>query len=342
MNSNCTACGECGKAVQTEIADAFNYNLGKVKAAYLPSDYAYPQRYVIDASIVGTADGEAAKAHFGRKLGITWNGADDITLVTELSEWLQQNQIDMTLWFRGLAPLVVTTGGKRPDDRFTEAGASASYLEERGVPAAAIVQVGDQILLARNAAWKGRRFALITGFMEAGESLEGAARRELREETGLTLEKATLQELGRAKRVEIGKDHIRRGDVFQVVLSQRLRRAFAASPLSLYRTMIVIRMVEERLAAEGLVVPEPVVPLAAYVPAARTGSLVFTAGQLPFIEGALPATGKVGAEVSPDQAYEAARLTALGMLTSLKHELGDLDRITHRLSPSPLIALITI
>jgi uncharacterized SAM-binding protein YcdF (DUF218 family) len=46
------------------------------------------------------------------------------------------------LWQRGLAPLVVTTGGKRPDDRFTEAGASASYLEERGVPAAAIVQVG--------------------------------------------------------------------------------------------------------------------------------------------------------------------------------------------------------
>ncbi|MFZ9628897.1 MAG: YdcF family protein [Ilumatobacteraceae bacterium] len=46
------------------------------------------------------------------------------------------------LWARGLAPVVVTTGGKRPDDRFTEAAASAAYLEDRGVPAAAIVQVG--------------------------------------------------------------------------------------------------------------------------------------------------------------------------------------------------------
>ncbi len=46
------------------------------------------------------------------------------------------------LWERGLAPLVVTTGGKRPGDRFTEAQASARYLEERGVPADAIVQVG--------------------------------------------------------------------------------------------------------------------------------------------------------------------------------------------------------
>ncbi|MDP2835095.1 MAG: FAD-dependent oxidoreductase [Pseudomonadota bacterium] len=62
VNSNCTACGECGKAVQTEIADEFNYNLGKIKAAYLPSSMAYPQRYVIDPSIIGTPDAERAKA----------------------------------------------------------------------------------------------------------------------------------------------------------------------------------------------------------------------------------------------------------------------------------------
>ena len=62
VNSNCTACGECGKAVQTEIADEFNYNLGKIKAAYLPSNMAYPQRYVIDPSIIGTPDAERAKA----------------------------------------------------------------------------------------------------------------------------------------------------------------------------------------------------------------------------------------------------------------------------------------
>ncbi len=62
VNSNCTACGECGKAVESEIADEFNYNLGKIKAAYLPSSMAYPQRYVIDPSIIGTPDAERAKA----------------------------------------------------------------------------------------------------------------------------------------------------------------------------------------------------------------------------------------------------------------------------------------
>ncbi|MBI4998290.1 MAG: CoB--CoM heterodisulfide reductase iron-sulfur subunit A family protein [Rhodocyclales bacterium] len=62
VNENCTACGECGKAVKAEVADAFNYGLGKVKAAYLPHLMAYPQRYVIDPSIVATADGEAAKS----------------------------------------------------------------------------------------------------------------------------------------------------------------------------------------------------------------------------------------------------------------------------------------
>lgn len=62
VNENCTACGECGNAVSTEIADVFNYNLGKVKAAYLPHKMAFPQRYVIDQSIIGTAEADAAKA----------------------------------------------------------------------------------------------------------------------------------------------------------------------------------------------------------------------------------------------------------------------------------------
>ena len=65
VNENCTACGDCGKAVTSEVADAFNYGNGKtgarVKAAYLPHVMAYPQRYVIDPSIVTTAEGEAAK-----------------------------------------------------------------------------------------------------------------------------------------------------------------------------------------------------------------------------------------------------------------------------------------
>lgn len=62
VNENCTACGECGKAVSAEIDDAFNYNLGKIKAAYLPSSMAYPQRYVIDGAIIGTPDADKAKA----------------------------------------------------------------------------------------------------------------------------------------------------------------------------------------------------------------------------------------------------------------------------------------
>ncbi len=62
VNENCTACGDCGKAVTAEVADAFNYGLGKVKAAYLPHAMAYPQRFVIDAAIVGKPDGDAAKA----------------------------------------------------------------------------------------------------------------------------------------------------------------------------------------------------------------------------------------------------------------------------------------
>ena len=62
VNENCTTCGACAKAVASEVPNAFDYNLGKTKAAYLPFVMAYPQRYVIDPSIVGTAEGEAAKA----------------------------------------------------------------------------------------------------------------------------------------------------------------------------------------------------------------------------------------------------------------------------------------
>ena len=61
VNDKCTACGDCANAVETEIDDPFNYNLSKVKAAYLPHNMAYPQQYVLDPSIVGTAEGEKAK-----------------------------------------------------------------------------------------------------------------------------------------------------------------------------------------------------------------------------------------------------------------------------------------
>ena len=62
VNEKCTACGDCSKAVSAEIPNPYNYGLDKMKAAYLPHGMAYPQRYVLDPSIVGTPDGEAAKA----------------------------------------------------------------------------------------------------------------------------------------------------------------------------------------------------------------------------------------------------------------------------------------
>ncbi len=62
VNEHCTACGDCAKAVTAEIPDSHNYGLRRVKAAYLPHPMAYPQRYVLDPSLIGTPDAERAKA----------------------------------------------------------------------------------------------------------------------------------------------------------------------------------------------------------------------------------------------------------------------------------------
>ncbi len=77
-----------------------------------------------------------------------------------------------------------------------------------------------------------------------------------------------------------------------------------------------------RLAELGLELPEVVVPLAAYVPAVRTGNLVYTAGQLPMTAGKLPVTGKVGAEVSAEQAKGLARQCALNALAAVHSVVG--------------------
>jgi quinone-modifying oxidoreductase subunit QmoA len=61
VNENCTACGECGNAVEAEFDDEFNYGLGKRKGAYLPNKMAFPQRYVLDGRIIGTDDATKAK-----------------------------------------------------------------------------------------------------------------------------------------------------------------------------------------------------------------------------------------------------------------------------------------
>ena len=83
----------------------------------------------------------------------------------------------------------------------------------------------------------------------------------------------------------------------------------------------------ERLAELGLELPPVVPPVASYVPAVRSGDLVFTSGQLPSVEGRLTATGKVGAEVSPDTAAECARLAALNALAAVAAEVGGLEGV---------------
>jgi enamine deaminase RidA (YjgF/YER057c/UK114 family) len=85
---------------------------------------------------------------------------------------------------------------------------------------------------------------------------------------------------------------------------------------------------EDRLAELGLGLPPVAVPVAAYVPAVRTGSYVFTSGQLPLRDGTLMRTGKVGAEVDPDEAYECARQCALNALAAVRSQVGDLSAIT--------------
>ncbi|MCZ4499935.1 MAG: RidA family protein [Marmoricola sp.] len=85
---------------------------------------------------------------------------------------------------------------------------------------------------------------------------------------------------------------------------------------------------EERLAALGLSVPAVAKPVAAYIPAVRTGDLVFTSGQLPMREGQLMATGKVGGEITLDEAVACAQQCALNALAAISAELGSLGAVT--------------
>ncbi len=84
---------------------------------------------------------------------------------------------------------------------------------------------------------------------------------------------------------------------------------------------------EENLAELGLMVPPVAAPVAAYVPAVRSGDQVFTSGQLPMREGEPMFTGKVGAEVTAEEAAQCAQQCALNALAAVKAELGDLSAI---------------
>lgn len=85
--------------------------------------------------------------------------------------------------------------------------------------------------------------------------------------------------------------------------------------------------VEARLKEMGVKLPPAATPVANYVPAVRTGNLVFLSGHGPFNEEGTLITGKVGSELTTEQGYEAARRVAIGLLGSLKAEIGDLEKV---------------
>lgn len=86
--------------------------------------------------------------------------------------------------------------------------------------------------------------------------------------------------------------------------------------------------IADRLAELGIALPAVAKPVAAYVPAVISGNLVYTSGQLPMVAGELSTTGKVGAEVSPEDAKVLARTCVLNGLAAADAEIGSLDRIT--------------
>jgi enamine deaminase RidA (YjgF/YER057c/UK114 family) len=99
--------------------------------------------------------------------------------------------------------------------------------------------------------------------------------------------------------------------------------------------------IDARLAELGIDLPSVVPPVAAYVPAIVSGSLVFTAGQLPMVSGALPATGKVGdghGLIPASDARDYARICALNGLAAIKSVIGSLDRITQIVKVTGFVA----
>jgi len=86
-------------------------------------------------------------------------------------------------------------------------------------------------------------------------------------------------------------------------------------------------MVEEKIKELGFTLPETPKPLAAYIPAIRTGDYVYTSGQVPFADGELMYSGKIGFDLTIEEGQKAAELCALNGLSSIKSEIGDLNKI---------------
>ena len=84
---------------------------------------------------------------------------------------------------------------------------------------------------------------------------------------------------------------------------------------------------EQRLQKLGIELPPAAPAVGDYAPTAIAGSLLMTSGQLPWIAGDLKFKGKIGAELTPEQGYQAFRLSALNAIAQIKAALGSLDRV---------------
>ncbi len=96
--------------------------------------------------------------------------------------------------------------------------------------------------------------------------------------------------------------------------------------------------IADRLAELGLALPAVAAPVAAYVPAVVQGNLVYTSGQLPFVDGALAATGKVGGSVSAEDAQSYAATSVLNALAAVEGVIGSLDRVTQVVKVTGFVA----
>ena len=97
-------------------------------------------------------------------------------------------------------------------------------------------------------------------------------------------------------------------------------------------------MFEEKIKELGITIPEPVKPLAAYIPAMQVGNLVMTSGQVPISAGVVKYQGKVGKDLSEEEGKAAAKLCAINCLSAVKSVIGNLDKIKRILKLTVFIA----
>ncbi|MEK7191507.1 MAG: FAD-dependent oxidoreductase [Pseudomonadota bacterium] len=135
VNENCTACGDCGNAVSAEVPNAFNYNLNKIKVAYLPHPMAYPQRFVLDPSIIGTPDAEKAKAACK---------VDAIDL--NMKEELLNLKVGAVVWATGWKPYDAAKIQPYGYDRYPNVITSVEFermLDQRGPTGGKLIRPSD-------------------------------------------------------------------------------------------------------------------------------------------------------------------------------------------------------